>query len=79
MAHTNGIESVWSMVKRGYEGIYHHMSEQQLHRYLYEFGGRARSREFDTDRQMGHLAKNMKKKRLKYTDLVQDGYWAKKS
>ena len=41
MAHTNGIESVWAMVKRGYDGIYHHMSEQQLHRYLYEFGGRA--------------------------------------
>ena len=28
-AHTNGVESFWSMLKRGYHGTYHHMSYGQ--------------------------------------------------
>ena len=34
MAHTNGIESFWSMLKRGYHGTYHHMSAKHLDRYI---------------------------------------------
>ena len=33
MASTNGIESHWSMVKRGYIGVYHFMSFKHLPRY----------------------------------------------
>ena len=37
MAHTNGIESVWAVLKRGYYGTYHNFSTKHLHRYINEF------------------------------------------
>ena len=52
-AHTNGIESFWSMLKRGYHGTYHHMSPKHLGRYIEEFAGRHNVRELDTADQMG--------------------------
>lgn len=30
MAHTNGMESFWAMLKRGHTGTYHHMSTKHL-------------------------------------------------
>ena len=39
-AHTNGIESVWAVLKRGLHGIYHHVSKQHLGRYVAEFAFR---------------------------------------
>lgn len=38
--HTNGIESFWALLKRGYYGVFHHMSAAHLHRYVQEFAGR---------------------------------------
>jgi hypothetical protein len=35
--HTNGIESVWAVMKRGMHGVYHHASPKHLHRYVDEF------------------------------------------
>jgi hypothetical protein len=34
---TNGIESVWAVMKRGLYGVYHHASEKHLSRYVNEF------------------------------------------
>ena len=38
--HTNGIESVWSLLKRGITGTFHHVSRKHLGRYVNEFAFR---------------------------------------
>ena len=48
MAHTNGMESHWAALKRGYDGVYHHMSPKHLGRYITEFAGRHNTRPLDT-------------------------------
>lgn len=40
MAHTNGIESVWAVLKRGFYGVYHSFSAKHLQRYVSEFAFR---------------------------------------
>ncbi len=35
--HTNSIESVWAVMKRGLHGVYHHASKKHLGRYVNEF------------------------------------------
>jgi transposase-like protein len=70
MAHTNGIEGFWAMLKRGYKGTYHQMSRKHLARYVTEFAGRHNVRDFDTIVQMALLAKGLDGKRLRYNDLV---------
>ena len=37
---TNGIESVWAVLKRGLHGVYHHASDKHLGRYVDEFAFR---------------------------------------
>ena len=70
MAHTNGIESFWAILKRGYKGTYHQMSPKHIARYVIEFAGRHNVRDFDTLAQMTMLAKGLDGKRLRYDDLV---------
>ena len=69
-AHTNGIESFWATLKRGYYGTYHRMSPKHLERYVTEFAGRPNVREMDTIDQMAFLAKGMIGKKLPYKKLT---------
>ena len=72
MVHTNGIESFWAMLKRGYKGTYHKMSTKHLARYVAEFAGRHNVRDLDTLAQMAALARGFDGRRLRYSDLVSD-------
>ena len=64
MAHTNGIESFWAMLKRGYHGTYHKMSTDHLGRYVNEFAGRHNVRKEDTIVQMVAITRGLVGKRL---------------
>ena len=68
--HTNGIESVWAVLRRGYHSVYHKMSPKHLPRYLREFEGRLNNRSRDTLDQMGMIVKGMDGKRLRYRELI---------
>lgn len=67
--HTNTIEGVFSIFKRGMKGIYQHCREKHLHRYLAEFDFRYNHREAlgtnDADRRDAIL-KGAEGKRLTY-------------
>ena len=69
-AHTNGMESFWSLFKRGYHGTFHHGSPKYLDRYVGEFEGRHNNRPMDTEDQMAAMVRGMEGKRLRYNDLV---------
>lgn len=45
--HTNGIESVWSLLKRSIVGSYHQLSVKHLDAYLAELQWRFNNREND--------------------------------
>ena len=45
MASTNGIESVWALLKRGFHGTYHHFSRKHVDRYVSEVTFRLKRRQ----------------------------------
>ncbi len=69
-AHTNGIESFWAVLKRGYHGTFHKISQKHLHRYVAEFSGRHNIRPLDTLDQIIAMSDGMNGKRLRYRDLI---------
>lgn len=71
-AHTNGVESFWSMLKRSYTGTFHKMSPKHLERYVREFSGRHNVRNLDTLDQMRLLVMAVVGRRLMYRDLTAD-------
>ena len=68
--HTNGIESFWALLKRGYYGTFHKISPKHLHRYVHEFAGRHNMRPLDTHEIMRGMFAGMVGKRLKCADLI---------
>ena len=69
-AHTNGIESFWSLLKRAHMGTFHKLSPKHLHRYVTEFAGRKNVRHEDTITQMACLARGLDGKRLPWKMLT---------
>ena len=68
--HTNGIESLWSMLKRAHKGTFHKLSPQHLDRHVQEFAGRHNIREQDTAEQLASISDGMNGKRLSYKRLI---------
>ena len=71
MARVIGIESFWSMLKRGYHGVYHHVSPKHLERYICECAGRHNLREADTLDQMREVVARLVGKRVLYRELTE--------
>ena len=71
-AHTNGIESFCSMLKRAQQGTFHKMSPKHLNRYVQEFASKHNMRESDTLAQMRDTVARMIGRRLRYRDLIAD-------
>src|SRR5207302_9457442 len=67
--HTNAVEGFFSILKRGVYGIYQHVSEAHLHRYLAEFDFRYSNRArlgIDDVARADIALKGVKGKRLTY-------------
>ena len=69
-AHTNGIESFWSGIKRGIMGVYHKISKKHLWRYVAEFVAHQNMRVKDTIDQMKLIVRRFEGKRLMYKELI---------
>ena len=54
-AHTNGIESFWALLKRGYYGTFHHFNEKYIQRYIDEFAERQNTLMMQPIERFGHF------------------------
>ncbi len=72
MAHTNGIESFWSMLKRAHKGTFHKISPKHLDRYVQEFSAKHNIRRSGTLAQMRTTVARLVGRNLLYRDLIAD-------
>jgi len=71
-AHTNGVESFWSLLKRAHKGTFHKISPKHLNRYVQEFAGKHNLRSCDTLAQMTAVVAALVGRRLMYVNLIAD-------
>lgn len=72
MAHTNGIESLCALLKRGHVDIYHDMSAKHLHRYVIEFSFRPNTSQVGTLQFIDMTISRMGEKRLTNKELIRN-------
>jgi transposase-like protein len=65
---TNTVEGYFSILKRGINGVYHHVGKQHLHRYLTEFDFRYNARGVSDAKRRDMAIAGTGGKRLKYRD-----------
>jgi transposase-like protein len=75
MATTNGIESVWALLKRGFYGTFHKFVKEYLQGYVNEFTFRLNEGncKYPTMQRVDSLAKCCVGKRITYRQLVGSG------
>lgn len=69
-AHTNTIESFWSLLKRGHYGIFHYISDKHLDRYLAEFEARWNMNQLDGNQRLNAMLESISGLRLDYKGLI---------
>ena len=67
---TNGIESMWALLKRTYIGTHHYMSPKHLPRYLAEFVGRRNMAYLPVRDRMVGLVRRIEGKRISWAEVV---------
>ena len=66
--HTNTVEGYFSILKRGINGVYQHVSKKHLQRYLYEFDFRYNTRKVDDAERTVAALSQIEGKRLIYKE-----------
>jgi len=64
--HTNTVESSFALVKRGIMGVYHNVSKEYLHRYLWQFDFIWNNRKMNDGERTVELMRVTEGKRLRY-------------
>jgi transposase-like protein len=71
--HTNTVENYFSLLKRGIFGVYHHVSQEHLKRYVGEFDFRYNSRDVSDGARTNAALRGIEGKRLTYRRIDGQG------